>query len=164
MRVARKVVFLSNCFAPKWPPNSHLTHFVPDDGGTCSFETLVSTYKIFKTLSQPQDCSVKTQNTYRINDVIKRLRSRDSVVGIATGYGLDDRGIGVPVPVGSRIFSSPRRPDRLWGPPNLLSNGYREGAFPGGKAAGAWSWPLQLVLRSRKYGSIHLLPPYAFMT
>jgi hypothetical protein len=51
--------------------------------------------------------------------------SRDSVVGIATGYGLDDRGVGVRFPVESRIFSSPRRPDRLWGPPNLLSNGYR---------------------------------------
>jgi hypothetical protein len=25
--------------------------------------------------------------------------SRDSAVGIATGYGLDDRGVGVPVPV-----------------------------------------------------------------
>jgi hypothetical protein len=48
-----------------------------------------------------------------------------SVVGIDTGYGLDGRGVGVPVPVGSRIFSSPRRPDRLWGPPNLLSSGSR---------------------------------------
>jgi hypothetical protein len=47
-------------------------------------------------------------------------RNRDSVVGIATSYGLDDRGIGVRVPVGSRIFFSPRPPDRLWGPPNLL--------------------------------------------
>jgi hypothetical protein len=51
-------------------------------------------------------------------------RNRDSVAGIATGYGLEDRGIAVRVPVGSRIFSSPRRPYRLWGPPNLLSNGY----------------------------------------
>jgi hypothetical protein len=62
--------------------------------------------------------------------------NRDSVVGIATGYGLHDRGVGVRVPVGSRILSSPRLPDRLWGPPNLLSNGYG-GSFPGGKVAGA---------------------------
>jgi hypothetical protein len=43
------------------------------------------------------------------------LRSQDSAVGITTGYGLDDRVVGVRVPIGSRIFSSPRRPDRLWG-------------------------------------------------
>jgi hypothetical protein len=60
------------------------------------------------------------------------LWSRDSSVGIATGYGLADRGVGVRVPVGSRIFSSPRRTDRLWGQPNFLSNEY-----PWGKAAGA---------------------------
>jgi hypothetical protein len=47
----------------------------------------------------------------------------------ATGYGLDDRGVGVRVQVRSRIFTSPYRPDRLWAPPNLLSNGYR-GPFP----------------------------------
>jgi hypothetical protein len=58
-----------------------------------------------------------------------------SAVGIATGYGLDDRGVGVRVPVESRMFSSPRRPHRLWGPPNFLSSGYR-GFFPRGKAAG----------------------------
>jgi hypothetical protein len=52
-------------------------------------------------------------------------RSRDSVVGIATGYGLDDRGVGSWIPVGSRIFSSPRRPDRLWGPPSTLSPGVK---------------------------------------
>jgi hypothetical protein len=39
--------------------------------------------------------------------------SRDGVVCIATVYGLDDRGVGVRVSVGVRIFSSPRRPDRL---------------------------------------------------
>jgi hypothetical protein len=64
------------------------------------------------------------------------LPSRDSAVGIATGCGMDNRRFGIRVPVGSRIITSPCRPDRLWGPPNLLYKGYRE-LFPGGKAAGA---------------------------
>jgi hypothetical protein len=51
--------------------------------------------------------------------------SRDSSVGIATGYRLDDRGVGFRVSVGSRIFSSSRSPHRFWGPPSLLFNGYR---------------------------------------
>jgi hypothetical protein len=67
---------------------------------------------------------------------ISPVGSRDSAVGIATGYGLDGSEVGVRVLVGSRIFTFPCRPDRLWGPPNLLHNGYRE-LFPGGKAAGA---------------------------
>jgi hypothetical protein len=28
--------------------------------------------------------------------------------------------------VGARVFSSPQRPDQLWGPPSVLSLGYRE--------------------------------------
>jgi hypothetical protein len=48
-----------------------------------------------------------------------------SSVGIATDYGLNARGSN---PVGVR-FSA--RPDRPWGPPSLLYNGYR--VFPGGK-------------------------------
>jgi hypothetical protein len=51
--------------------------------------------------------------------------SRDNVVSIEIGCGLDIQGVGVRVNVESRIFSSPRFPDRLWGPPNLLSSGYR---------------------------------------
>jgi hypothetical protein len=57
------------------------------------------------------------------------VRSRGSVVGIATGYGLDDQIIGVRVPAGLKIVSSPSGPERLWGKPTLLSNGYR-GFFP----------------------------------
>jgi hypothetical protein len=60
-----------------------------------------------------------------------QTESRDGVVGIATGYWLDDWWVGARVPIGSRIFSSPSRPDRLWGPSNLLYNGYR-GLFPRG--------------------------------
>jgi hypothetical protein len=36
--------------------------------------------------------------------------NRDNAVSIATGYGLDDRGVGVQVPVGSRILSTSFRP------------------------------------------------------
>jgi hypothetical protein len=56
--------------------------------------------------------------------VLSYHRSRGSVFGIATGYGLDNWGVGVQVPAESRIFSFPNHPDRLWGPPNLLSTGY----------------------------------------
>jgi hypothetical protein len=51
--------------------------------------------------------------------------SGEVAVGPATGYGLDDQGVGVRVPVGARIFTSPCRPDWLWGPHSLLSSGYR---------------------------------------
>jgi hypothetical protein len=58
--------------------------------------------------------------TFILPYVFLHYWSRDSVVGIATGYGLDDRGVGVRIVVGSRIFSSPLRPDWLWGPPSRL--------------------------------------------
>jgi hypothetical protein len=62
---------------------------------------------------------VKRVESYDAN-WFDKLRSRVSEVCKATGYGLDNRGFGVRVPVGSRIFSS-RRLDRFWGPPNLIS-------------------------------------------
>jgi hypothetical protein len=51
---------------------------------------------------------------------------RDSIVGIVTGYKLDECRIEIRVPAGARIFSPARGPDWLWGPPNLLFNGYRD--------------------------------------
>jgi hypothetical protein len=86
--------------------------------------------------------------------------SRDSVVGTATGYRLDDRGFGARVPVGSKL--SPRRPDRLWGSPSILSNGYR-GLFPRGKAAGAWNSPLPVSAEVKKIWIYASTPLYAFM-
>jgi hypothetical protein len=44
------------------------------------------------------------------NNTTESYRSRGSVVGTATGYGLNDRVVGVRVPVGSRIFSISSRP------------------------------------------------------
>jgi hypothetical protein len=81
-----------------------------------------------------------------------------SAVGIATGYRLDDRRVGVRVPVWSRIFSSPRRPHRLCGPHSLLSNGYRGALSLGVKRQGREGYQLQLLPRSSKCGSIHPLP------
>jgi hypothetical protein len=54
-----------------------------------------------------QICGTNTWVTYSAP-----YRGRDSPVGIVTGYGLDG-GIGVRVPEGTRIFSSPQRPDRF---------------------------------------------------
>jgi hypothetical protein len=53
----------------------------------------------------------------------------DSSVGIATGYGRDGPGIEYRW---GEIFCS--HPDRRWGLPSLLYNGYR--VITGGKAAG----------------------------
>jgi hypothetical protein len=55
------------------------------------------------------------------------MRGRDSSVIIGTDYGMDGQGL---IPgKGTRFFSSAKRPDRLWGPPSLLYNGYLE-LFP----------------------------------
>jgi len=50
----------------------------------------------------------------------------------------------------SIIFSSPQRPDWLWGPSSFLSNEYRRLLTwgEGGKAAGTWNWPLTSILSS----------------
>jgi hypothetical protein len=69
-----------------------------------------------------------------ITSNILKIVSQDSIVAIATSYGLDDRGIGLRVLVGSRIFSISSRP--ALGPTQPLSNGYR-GLFPRGKATEA---------------------------
>jgi hypothetical protein len=62
--------------------------------------------------------------------------SRGGSVGIATGYGLDDRGVGFRAPVGSRIFFFPRRRVRFCGPLASYPVG-SSGSFRGGKEAGA---------------------------
>jgi hypothetical protein len=53
-----------------------------------------------------------------------------SSISILTGYELESRGS---IPSRNKIHSfTSQRPDRLWGPSSLLTNGYR-GFFPMGK-------------------------------
>jgi hypothetical protein len=67
---------------------------------------------------------------------VKR-KSTDSSVGIALGYGLDDRGSRVQFPVRAGNFSLHRRVQTGAGAhPASYPMGTR-GSFPGGKAAGA---------------------------
>jgi hypothetical protein len=63
--------------------------------------------------------------------ILRALLWMERGAGIATGYGLNGRGVVVRVPVRVRFLSSPRRPDRFWGQLRLLANGYR-GLFPRG--------------------------------
>jgi hypothetical protein len=64
-------------------------------------------------------------------------RSRDSSVGIALGYGLDDRGSRVRFPAGAGNFSLHYRVKNGCGAhPASYPMGTR-GSYPGGKAAGA---------------------------
>jgi hypothetical protein len=90
------------------------------------FETArlsITSPDISRLVSPKVELGLPCYNIMKINILLNL--SRDSVVGIATVYGLNDRGVAVRIPVGSRIFFSPLRPDQLWGPPNFLSNGYR---------------------------------------
>jgi hypothetical protein len=97
---------------------------------------------------------------YEIN-----MKSRDSSVGIALGYELDDRGSRVRFPVGGGNFSLHHRVQIGSGAhPASYPMGTR-GSFPGSKAAVAWSWPLtSIYCRGRRMrGVIPPLPQYAFM-
>jgi hypothetical protein len=72
-------------------------------------------------------------------------KSRDSSVGIALGYGLDDLGSRVRLSVGAGNFSLHHRIQNGSGAhPASFPMGTR-GSFLGGKAAGAWSWPLTSI-------------------
>jgi hypothetical protein len=75
-----------------------------------------------------------------IGELLPKYRShtewRDSVVGIATGYGLDDRGVGVRVPLGQdfsaiHVVQTDFKAHLAYNPMDTA------GSFPGVKAAGA---------------------------
>jgi hypothetical protein len=87
----------------------------------------------------------KSQPLNRLLPVIPTeewYKSRDSWVGIALGYGLDDTGSRFRFQAEVRNFSLHHRVQKGSGAPPasyLMGSG---GSFAGGKAAGAWSWPL----------------------
>jgi hypothetical protein len=139
---------LKGNFAPIFRPYPSKLKLIPTKKGLGLLKVLCDRYCTFKNrrimyYSNPKSLMFKLNRIHASwNDCYGRVyKSRDSAVGIPTGYGMDDQGVGVRVPVWARIFTSPRRPDRLWGPSSLLSNVYLR-HFPRGKAAGAWSWPL----------------------
>jgi hypothetical protein len=101
--------------------------------------------------------STNSDDIYFILQIVLYVfRSPDSAFGKPSGYGLDDRGVGVRVPMGEMLFTTQCCPNRLWDPPSLLSHGYRV-LFPWGWSA--WgvklTTQLQLVPRSKKYRSIY---------
>jgi hypothetical protein len=87
--------------------------------------------------------------SYFLNPTYFMVGNHDSVVGTATGYGLDDRGVTVPVPV-VQTGSGVHRTSYQWVQgalnPGLNSRGVKLTTY------------LQLVPRSRKYGFLHPHP------
>jgi hypothetical protein len=76
---------------------------------------------------------------------ILELRSRDSSVGTALGYGLDDRSSRVRFPAGAGNFSLHHRVQNGSGAhPASYPMGTR-GSFLGAKAAGSRSWQLTSI-------------------
>jgi hypothetical protein len=97
------------------------------------------------TYVQISQCFYKLPNT---------ISGPGSSVGIAIGYGLDGPGI---ESRWGEIFRN--CPDRPWGPPSLLYNGYR--VFPGGRklpGRDADTSPL-LVPRSKNRVQLYLYSP-----
>jgi hypothetical protein len=72
-------------------------------------------------------------------------KSRDNSVSIVLGYELDDQGSRVWLPIGAGNFSLHHHVQNGSGAhPASYPMGTR-GSFFGGKAAGAWSWPLTSI-------------------
>jgi hypothetical protein len=93
--------------------------------------------------------NLNTTSTWIIRDAftysMEEIKSRDSSVGIALGYGPDDRGSRVRFPAGAGNFSLHHSVQNGSG---AHPASYPMGtgvSFPGGKAAGAWSWPLTSI-------------------
>jgi hypothetical protein len=80
--------------------------------------------------------SFKVNLEFNLCSTSEDVVSRDIVVGRATGYWLDDRGVGVQVPVGSKFALLHVIQTRSGGHPTSYPMG-TGGSFLGGKVAGA---------------------------
>jgi hypothetical protein len=85
--------------------------------------------------SQEGLCSVELLSV--ITFCCKNMRSRDSLVGISTDYGLDGRG---PIPLHGQSLSLPHSVQSCSRTHPASYPVGTWGSFPMGKAARAWSW------------------------
>jgi hypothetical protein len=112
-------------------------------GTICNFNSMClrALFEFYKCATQRSLCRGDEDHTcLKFVTTHYNQRIRDSAVGVATSYLLDNRGVGVWVPVGSRIFSTSSRPALGSTEPPIQ---WVPGAVSlGGIAAGAWSWPL----------------------
>jgi hypothetical protein len=90
-------------------------------------------YNILHRADEPEDGGSKFLRNFgnHLPDYTASV-SRNSVVGIATGYGLDDQGVGIRVQVGLRIFSSPQIAQNDSGVHQTSYLTGTGGSFPGG--------------------------------
>jgi hypothetical protein len=101
--------------------------------------------------------SLSCREAYFSKTVLMAQKSLNSTVGTETGYG-------VRVHVVSRIFSVPRRPYRLWGPPNLLIQYVPGGLSPGVKQQEhEVDHSLPTSSEFKKTWTYTSTPPYVFM-
>jgi hypothetical protein len=90
-------------------------------------------------------------------DIVSKCESQDSVVGVTTGYGLDNRTVGVRVQIGSRIFSTPSRPAvGLSQPPIQCVPGVKQEGREAGHSP-------QAIAEVKKMWIYTSTSPYAFM-
>jgi hypothetical protein len=88
---------------------------------------------------------VQTMKKKNWVELVMVVKSRDDSVGIATDYRLDDRMIGFRILAGAGNFSLRHHVQTGSGAHPVSYPMGTGGSFPGGKAAGAWSWPLTFI-------------------
>jgi hypothetical protein len=98
--------------------------------------------------SQAERLSASQEGLCSMESVLKKwfdIPSHNSSVGIALGYGLDDRGSSVRFLVGAGNYSLHHGVQNGSGAHPASYPMGTKGSFPGGKAAGSWSRPLTPV-------------------